>query len=186
MSSVWLLCGRRQRAYPVCRPFIFRVNLGVCRRCHSFADSNFFERKSPEVGRWWERGSRTSARARPNRTRAPRGCESHGSRAAWFHGPRPTGLLRCSALGGPAHNRTGVPADGEAGWCWPAARPSVARLGRQHTSMPLGSGMLPGPALRAHRARQDHRALGLVAPFPVGLACPWLADAPRSTGGSRL
>ena len=62
----------------------------------------------------------------------------------------------------------------------------VARLGRQHTSMPSGSGMLPGPALRAPRARRDHRALGLAVPFPVGLACPWLAVAPRSTDGSRL
>ena len=123
---------------------------------------------------------------RPGRTgRGHPAVVSHTGRGPGGHGPRPTGQLRCSALGWPAHNRTGVSADGEAGWCWPAARPSVARLGWQHTSMPSGSGMLPGPALRAPRARRGHRALGLAVPFPVGSACPWLAVAPRSTAGSR-
>ena len=57
-----------------------------CRR-YSTTCGDFYESESPENGRWWARGSRASARARPNRTRAPRGCESHGSRAGW---PRPS------------------------------------------------------------------------------------------------
>ena len=40
-------------------------------------------------------------------------------------------------------------------------------LGRQQTSMPSGSGLLPGPALRALRARRDHRGSGMVGPFPL-------------------
>ena len=65
-------------------------------RTEIIRQTDFFERKSPEIGRWWERGSRTSARARPNRTRAPRGCESHGSRTGWPRPPahRPAPVLR--------------------------------------------------------------------------------------------
>ena len=42
-------------------------------------------------------------------------------------GLRPDNLLRCSARGGLLTQPHRVPADGEAGWCWPAARPPVAR-----------------------------------------------------------
>ena len=42
-------------------------------------------------------------------------------------GLRPDSLLRCSALGGLLTQPHRVPADGEAGWCWPTARPPVAR-----------------------------------------------------------
>ena len=44
--------------------------------------AHFLERESPEAGRWWERGSRASARARPNQPRAQRGGVIFGSRAA--------------------------------------------------------------------------------------------------------
>ena len=100
-------------------------------------------------------------------------------------GLRPDSLHPVPCIGWVAHT------DAQCACCWGSwlvlagSTARVAHLGRQHTSMPSGSGMLPGPALRAHRARRDHRALGLVAPFPVGLACPWLAVAPRSTAGSR-
>ena len=42
-------------------------------------------------------------------------------------GPRPDSLLRCSALGGLLTQPLNVPADGEAGWCWPAAWPAAVR-----------------------------------------------------------
>ena len=42
-------------------------------------------------------------------------------------GLRPDSLLRCSALGGLLTQPHMVPADGEAGWCWPAARPAPCR-----------------------------------------------------------
>ena len=59
-----------------------------------------------------------------------------------------------------------------------AAAPSHALLEgapeRQQTSMPSGSGLLPGPTLRALRARWDHWALGWLGPVVV---CLVLADA---------
>ena len=60
-------------------------------------------------------------------------------------------------LTGCSHCRTGVPAAGEAG---PGAgqqhAPASHLSARQQTSMPSGSGLLPGPVSRALRAWRDH------------------------------
>ena len=87
-------------------------------------------------------------------------------------GLRPDSLHPVPCIGWAAHTAA------HCACCWGSwlvlagSTARVALLGRQHTSMPSGSGMLPGPALRAPRARRGHRALGLVVPYPVGFACP--------------
>ena len=77
---------------------------------------------------------------------------------------RPDDQFRCTALAGFSDNRM-LCLQWVAGT---AAAPSHALLegapGRQQTSMPSGSGLLPGPTLRALRARWDHGHWGWVDP----------------------
>ena len=95
---------------------------------------------------------------------------------------RPDDQLRCKALAG---------CSGSSILClqWMAgvaAAPAHALMacahGRQQTSMPLGSGLLPGPTLRAPRARWDHGQWdGWTTLLVVHVTV--LAGAPRSTVG---
>ena len=84
-------------------------------------------------------------------------------------GLRPDSLLRCSALGGLLTQPHSVPADGEAGWCWSAAWPAVARSRPAADLYALGQwSAARGPILRAPRAWWDHKvSMGLVGPYPM-------------------
>ena len=99
---------------------------------------------------------------------------------------RPDDQLRCNALAGCSGSRiqclqwvAGVAAA-------PAHAPLACAHGRQQTSMPSGSGLLPGPALRAPRARWDLMGRGMVGPYSLVGHVFVLAGAPRSTVGRCL
>ena len=96
---------------------------------------------------------------------------------------RPDDQLRCKALAG---------CSGSSILClqWMAgvaAAPAHALLacahGWQQTSMPSGSGLLPGPTLRALLALGGTLGSGMVGPYPLVGHDSVLAGAPRSTVG---
>ena len=101
-------------------------------------------------------------------------------------GLRPDSLLRCSALGGLLTQPLNVPADGEAGWCWPAAWPAAVRSRSAADLYALGQ----WSAAWSHLARSPRvvgpLGLGWGWTCPSACACLVLLLAPRSTADSRL
>ena len=106
------------------------------------------------MGGSWPAGQR-SGPAEPDAARLRQGDSRDGGRSLSVL--RPDSLRQCSALAW-LITLLQLPAYGD-GWLgagWPhGTLPCSA--GRQQTSMPSGSGLLPGPILRAPRARWDHK-----------------------------
>ena len=102
-------------------------------------------------------------------------------------GLRPDSLFRCSALDRLLTLPQSVPAAGEAGQgAGQQHAPALHLSARQQTSMPSGSGLLPGPVSRALRAWRDHWGWVWLDHSQSLAMCLVQLSAPRSTVDSRL